>query len=65
MVDSAFSGALGAVDKAEDRAEGNYKQSDQFIDQMTDAHVAEIEGADRQKVRNTGADAVQPEKIHH
>jgi hypothetical protein len=58
MVDQAFNPALGAIDKAEGRANSNYKQSDEFVDGLTDAHVAEINGHDRQQVRNVGAEAV-------
>lgn len=56
MVDEAFAGALGAVDKAESRTRDNYATSDKIIAGLTQGHVNAIKGEDMDLVKKIGAD---------
>lgn len=56
MVDQAFQGSLDALGNARQRTNDNYSTSRENLDSLTNSHVANIQGADRDAVNRIGSD---------
>lgn len=56
LVDEAFQGSLDALGTARTRTNDNYSTSRENIDSLTNSHVANIKGADRDAVNRIGDD---------
>lgn len=54
MIDEAYGGALGAINNARTKAQGNYQESDKVLEQLTQGHVNAINGEDMDAIKRTG-----------
>lgn len=54
LVDQAFQGSLDAINGARTKTNDNYGQSRTMLDNLTNSHVANIKGADRDAVNRIG-----------
>lgn len=64
LVDEAFQGSLDALGTARTRTNDNYSTSRENIDSLTNSHVANIKGADRDAVNRIGDDLTSSYKAN-